>query len=403
MDEMKEKMGEILKGVKTAKEAAALIAMFKKQFYETALAAELDEHLGYGKHDPEGYGSGNSRNGYTPKTLRSEHGELPLEVPRDRNGTFEPRIIPKGRRIEREITDKLLMMYASGLSTREASRLIEEMYQIEVTPALISRVTASVLERVREWRSRPLEACCPIVYFDCIVMKIRDQESRQVANKAVYLALGVGMDGEKEVLGMWISANEGARFWLSVLTELKNRGLKELLIACVDGLTGFPEAVEAVYPRARVQLCIVHMVRNTLRFVPDRDRKAVAAGLRRVYRAVTEAEALAELESFEREWEAKYPRIADGWRRNWQNLNAIFGYPEEIRRAIYTTNAIESLNSVIRKTVRKRKIFPDEQSAEKTVWLVIRDVSKRWTRPINNWGAALSHFRIVFPQLEEYL
>lgn len=403
MDEMKEKIGEIVKGVRTAKEAAALIAMFKKQFYETALAAELDEHLGYEKHDPEGYGSGNSRNGYTPKTLRSEHGELSLEIPRDREGTFEPRIIPKGRRIEREITDKLLMMYAAGLSTREASRLIEEMYQIEVTPALISRVTAAVLEQVREWRTRPLEACCPIVYFDCIMMKIRDQESRQVVNKAVYLALGVGMDGEKEVLGMWISQSEGARFWLSVLTELKNRGLKEVLIACVDGLAGFPEAIGAVYPQARVQLCIVHMVRSTLRFVPDRDRKAVAAGLRRVYQSVTEAEALAELDGFEKAWEAKYPRIADGWRRNWQNLNAIFGYPDEIRRAIYTTNAIESLNSVIRKTVRKRKIFPDEQSAEKTIWLVIRDVSKRWTRPIPNWNAALNHFRIMFPQLEEYL
>jgi putative transposase len=403
MDEIKERMSEMLRGVKTGKDFSALVAGLKKEFYETALRAELDEHLGYEKHDPEGYGSGNSRNGRTSKTLRTEHGPLEIEVPRDREGTFEPQIVRKGQRLEREIADKLLTLYGSGLSTREAARAVEEMYGIEVTAALISRVTAMVLEDVRQWRTRALESCYPIVYFDCIVMKIRDEESSQVRNMAVYLALGVDIDGAKDVLGMWISENEGARFWLGVLTELRNRGLKELLIACVDGLTGFPEAVEAVFPRARVQLCIVHMVRNTLRFVAEKDRKAVAAALRRVYRSATEDEALAELGAFEEAWKTRYPFAAEGWRRNWHNLNTIYEYPEEIRRAIYTTNAIESLNSVIRKTVRKRKIFPDRQSAEKTVWLVIRDASKRWTRPIQNWKAALNHFRITFPQLEEYL
>lgn len=403
MDDLKEKFSEILKGVTTEKEADDLMRMFRKQFYETALGAELEEHLGYGKHEAKGRGSGNSRNGYTPKTLKTELGDLPLEIPRDREGTFDPQLIGKGQRRANGLTEKLLMLYASGMSTREASRLIEDMYGVEVTPALISRVTAAVLEDVRQWKERPLERCYPIVYFDCIVMKIRDDESKRVINKSFYLALGVDMDGRKDVLGMWISETEGARFWLGVLTDIKGRGVQDILIACVDGLTGFPDAIEAAFPQAQVQLCIVHMVRNTLRFVNEKDRKAVAAGLRRVYQSVTEQAALAELDQFEKEWEQKCPRVADGWRRHWHNLNTIFGYPEDIRRAIYTTNAIESLNSVIRKTVRKRKIFPDNESAEKTVWLVIQDVSKRWTRPIGNWNTALNHFRIVFPRMENYL
>ena len=398
-----EMMKELAETVKTPEQLAQLTKELHRRFFEAALAGEMEEHLGYEPYAAEGRGSGNSRNGHTPKTLKTAQGDLLLNVPRDRDASFEPLIVAKGQRRLAVLDEKVRALYASGLSTREASRLIEDLYGIELSAGLVSRITESVLAEAREWQSRTLEKVYPVLYLDCIVMKVRSDDGR-VANKAVYLALGIGLDGRKELLGMWISQNEGARFWLSVLTELRNRGVEQVLVACVDGLTGFPEAIASVFPEARVQLCIVHMVRNTLRFVATKHQKQVAAALRRVYRAPAEAAALAELERFASEWEPLYPRIADAWRGNWDNLSTIYQFPEEIRRVIYTTNAIESLNSVIRKVFRKRKVFPSDDAVLKTVFLTTRDAAKRWETPIRDWNAALNRFRIEFAgQLARHL
>lgn len=283
--------------------------------------------------------------------------------------------------------DKIFSLYAKGMTTREIVATFKEMYDADVSPTLISRVTDAVIEQVVEWQSRPLDAIYPIVYLDCIVVKVR--QDKQVINKAIYLALGINLEGQKELLGLWLSENEGAKFWLNVLTELQNRGVKDILIACVDGLKGFPDAINTAYPDAQIQLCIVHMVRNSVKYVPWKDYKAVAAGLKRIYQSVTEEEALLALEQFAEQWDAKYPQISRSWQSHWHNLNTLFNYPEDIRKAIYTTNAIESLNSVIRKAIKKRKLFPSDDSAKKVVYLAIMDASKKWTMPIRNWKMAL--------------
>ena len=290
--------------------------------------------------------------------------------------------------------DKILFLYAQGLSTREIVAAFKELYDAEVSSSLISRVTDRVIEQVTAWQSRPLDAIYPIVYLDCIVLKVR--HNQRVINQSMYLALGVNLEGQKELLGLWLAQTEGAKFWLSVMTELKSRGVKDILIACVDGLKGFPEAIAAEYPETKIQLCIVHMVRNSLRFVPWKDYKFITRDLRRIYQAATEAEALAALDAFAETWDDKYPQIAKSWRDHWPNLVAIFDYPPPIRKAIYTTNAIESLNSVLRKATRKRKVFPSEQSAMKVAYLAIREASKKWTMPIQNWKLALNRFSIEF-------
>jgi transposase-like protein len=290
--------------------------------------------------------------------------------------------------------DKILFLYAQGMTTREIVTTFKEMYGADVSPALISKVTDAVIEQVIEWQSRPLDPVYPIVYLDCIVVKIR--QDKRVINKAIYLALGVNLAGHKELLGLWLTENEGAKFWLGVLTELQNRGVKDILIACVDGLKGFPEAISTAFPHAQIQLCIVHMVRNSMKYVPWKEYKVVAADLKRIYQSVTEDEALLVLEQFAERWDEKYPMISRSWRSHWHHLNTIFQYPDEIRRAIYTTNAIESLNSVIRKAVTKRKLFPTDDSAMKVVYLAIREASKKWTMPIRNWKAALNRFMIDF-------
>ncbi|GMQ89587.1 MAG: hypothetical protein BMS9Abin09_1089 [Gammaproteobacteria bacterium] len=278
----------------------------------------------------------------------------------------------------------------------------KEMYDADVSPTLISRVTNAVIEQVIEWQSRPLDAVYPIVYLDCIVVKVR--QDKQVINKAIYLALGVNLEGHKELLGMWLSENESAKFWLGVFTELQNRGVHDILIACVDGLKGFPGAIQSVYPQTQIQLCIVHMVRNAMKYVPWKDYKAVTADLKRIYQSVTEEEALLALEQFEARWDAKYPQISKSWRGCWENLNTIFNIPEDIRKAIYTTNAIESLNSVIRKVIKKRKLFPTDDSAKKVVYLAIMEASRKWTMPIRNWKAALNRFMIEFEdRLTDYV
>ena len=298
--------------------------------------------------------------------------------------------------------DKIHFLYAQGMTTREIVTTFKEMYDADVSPALISKVTDAVIEQVVQWQSRPLDAVYPIVYLDCIVVKIR--QDRKVINKAVYLALGVNMEGHKELLGLWLSENEGAKFWLNVLTEFQNRGVKDILIACVDGLKGFPDAISTAFPDTQIQLCIVHTVRNSVKYVPWQDYKPVTADLKRIYQAATEDEALLALDQFSERWDDKYPQISKSWRSHWHNLNTLFCYPEDIRKAIYTTNAIESLNSVIRKAVKKRKLFPTDESAMKVIYLAIREASKKWTMPIRNWKLALNRFMIEFEdRLADYI
>jgi putative transposase len=395
-EKFREMAREMGKDIKSAEDLSGLMSEFLKMTVESALNAELDHHLGYDKHAAEGRNTGNSRNGFSSKSLRGTHGEEVIRAPRDRLGTFEPVIVKKGQTRITGMDEQIRYLYAKGLSTREISEVFEEMYGTEVSAGLVSQVTGAVIEQIRQWQARPLEALYPIVYLDCITVKVR--ADRKVINKSVFLAVGVDIDGQKELLGMWIAETEGARFWLSVLTELKNRGLEHILIACVDGLTGFPDAVEVVYPKARIQLCIVHMLRNSLRYVAWKDYRKVAADLKNIYRSATEQEALSELGKFTETWDGKYPQIGKSWHRNWPNLTAVFDYPEDIRKVIYTTNAIESLNSVIRKAIRKRKVFPSDDSAMKVVFLAAGQASKKWTKPIKDWKSALSRFMIEFEE-----
>jgi putative transposase len=391
---------EAAKGIKTEQDLNDFRRMMTKITVEAALNAELDDHLGYDKH--ERTVSENSRNGYTSKTIRTEDGQFELETPRDREGSFEPKLVKKHQTRFTSMDDKILSLYAKGMTTRDIVATFKEMYDADISPTLISKVTNAVIEQVVEWQARPLDAIYPIVYLDCIVVKIR--QDKQVINKAIYLALGVNLEGQKDLLGLWLSENEGAKFWLNVLTELQNRGVKDILIACVDGLKGFPEAINTVYPDTQIQLCIVHMVRNSLKYVSWKDYKAVTAGLKRIYQSVTEEEALLALDQFAEQWNVKYPQISRSWRTHWENLNTLFNYPEDIRKAIYTTNAIESLNSVIRKAIKKRKLFPSDDSAKKVVYLAIMDASKKWTMPIRNWKTALNRFMIEFEdRLKEYV
>jgi putative transposase len=401
-EKLKELASELARDIKTGEDLSALSAQLVKLTVEAALSAEMENHLGYPRHASIGHHSGNSRNGTSAKILKGDHGEVQIETPRDRKGTFEPEIVRKGQTRISGMDEQILCLYAKGLSTRDIVEAFEEMYGAEVSAGLVSQVTNAVIEQVREWQARPLDEVYPIVYLDCIILKIR--QDKRVIKKAIYLALGVNLDGHKELLGMWISENEGARFWLSILTELKNRGLHEILIACVDGLSGFPEAIEAVYPKAKVQLCIIHQVRNSLKYVSWKDYQAVTADLKNVYRSATEEEALSELEKFGEKWDEKYPQIGKSWRNHWLNLRTIFEYPEEIRKVIYTTNAIESLNSVIRKATKKRKVFPTDDSALKVVYLATQAAAKKWTMPIKNWKEAMNRFAIEFEeQLTPYL
>ena len=391
---------EAAKTIKTESDLEDFRKMLTKVTVESALNAELDEHLGYDKHEKSV--STNSRNGYTSKRLRTEAGQFEVSTPRDRDGSFEPQLVKKHQTRFQSMDDKILSLYAKGMTTREIVATFKEMYDADVSPALISKVTDAVLEQVTEWQARPLDPVYPIVYLDCIVLKIR--QDKQVINKAIYLALGVNMEGHKELLGLWMSENEGAKFWLAVLTELQNRGVRDILIACVDGLKGFPEAINTAFPATKIQLCIVHMVRNSVKYVPWKDYKALTKDLKSIYQAVTEEQALLALDRFEDIWDEKYPQISRSWRTHWSNLSTLFIYPADIRKAIYTTNAIESLNSVIRKAIKKRKLFPTDNSARKVIYLAIMDASKKWTMPIRNWKEALNRFMIEFEdRLEDYI
>lgn len=371
-----------------------LLKQFIKAVTERALQAELSDHLGYEKHDPKGKNSGNSRNGSTAKTVKGTFGETEIEVPRDRQGTFEPQFIQKRQKRFDGFDEKILSMYARGMTTRDIQCQLEDLYGVEVSPTLISQVTDAVIDEVKLWQSRPLDATYPIIYFDAIIVKIR--MDKQIINKAIHLALGVNMEGEKELLGMWCNTTEGAKFWLSVLTELKNRGVQDVLICCCDGLTGFPAAIEAVYPHAKIQLCIVHLIRQSLRYVSWRDRKALAADLKRVYGAATQDEAEIALTTFADKWDTQYPTVSQVWLRHWENVVPFFGYPPEIRKVIYTTNAIESLNMTLRKVIKNKRVFPSDDAAFKQIYLSLQNISKKWTMPIRDWKPALARFTIEF-------
>ena len=370
-----------------------LLKHLTKLVVERALEAEMTEHLGHGKHEAVANASGNTRNGKSRKTLKGEFGELPIEVPRDRHGSFEPQLIPKHQTRWAGFDDKILSLYARGMTVREIQAHLEEMYGTEVSPSLISSVTDAVADEVKAWQSRPLDPIYPIVYLDCIHVKVREGTVRV---KAVYLAIGITMEGEKEVLGLWLAQSEGAKFWLQVVTELRNRGVQDIFIACVDGLKGFPDAIEAVFPKATVQLCIVHMVRHSLNYVAWKRRPEVAADLRRIYQSATAEEAEIRLGEFEDKWDAEYLPIGQSWRRNWQRLIPFFDYPPEIRKVIYTTNAIESVNMSLRKLTKNRGSFPSDEALLKLFYLALRNISKKWTMPIRDWKAALTRFTIQF-------
>ena len=391
-----ELLEELLKDYKSPEDLlgqGGLLKELTKALVEKALDGELTHHLGYPKHSSSK--SDNARNGKSKKGLLTDHGRMEIVSPRDRNGSFEPELVKKRQTRFDGFDDKILSMYARGMTVREIQGHLEDIYAVEVSPDLISSVTDSVLEEVKAWQNRPLDAVYPIVFMDALRVKIRD--SGHIINKAVYMALGVNLDGNKEVLGLWVAKEEGAKFWLKVVTELKNRGVKDMFIACVDGLKGFPEAIESVYPETQVQLCIVHMVRNSLRFVPWKDKKAVVADLKTIYTATNAEVAKESLNAFRTKWDEKYPTIADSWERNWEGLVPFLSYPDYIRKAIYTTNAIESLNRSLRKISKNRGSFPNDESALKLLYLALRNISKKWTMPIRLWKEALNQFVILFP------
>jgi len=393
----REVLDELLKEYKNPEDLLGdqgILQQLTKALVERALEGELTHQLGYDKHSPEGHNSGNSRNGTTPKTVKGKRGEMRINVPRDRNSEFEPQLVKKGQKRFNGFDDKILSLYARGMTTREIQGHLEEIYGVEVSPDLISTVTDSVLDEVKVWQARALDEVYPIVYLDALQVKAR--EEGRVSNRAIYLAIGVNMSGLKEVLGMWTAETEGAKFWLSVVTELRNRGLKDIFVACVDGLKGFPEAIEAVFPKTDVQLCLVHLVRNSTKYVSYKDRKQVAADLKTIYRAATAQEAEANLDSFAGKWDTRYPMISKSWRANWSRIVPMFGFPEEIRRAVYTTNAIESLNMSLRKIIKNRPSFPSTDAVMKLLYLALNKISKKWTMPIRDWGAAINQFAIIY-------
>lgn len=372
-----------------------LLSQLTSRLVERVLESEMTEHLGYEKHDPEGRGTGNSRNGSNSKTLKTESGQVEISTPRDREGSFEPQFIKKRQTRLAGLDDKIIALYARGMTVRDIQGHLEELYGVQVSPDLISRATSAVLEDVKAWQGRPLDQVYPIVYLDALVVKVRDEGV--VRNKSVYLALGVTCHGTKEVLGMWIEKTEGAKFWLKILNELKTRGVEDMLVVCCDGLKGFPDAIETVFPQATVQTCIVHMIRNSLRYVSYKDRRAVAKDLKPVYAAPSREDARAALESFKDKWGRRYEMIASSWESNWERVVPFLDFPEEVRKVIYTTNAIEAVNSSMRKLLQYRGHFPSDEAVTKILYLALGRFEKKWTRCIRNWNAVLGQFTIFFP------
>jgi putative transposase len=407
---------EIASQARTAEDLNGLMRLMMKSALERMLNTEMDVHLGRkslastvdGKQPlsetpvatelsaaAPAKRSPNRRNGRSKKTVQGDLGELTIATPRDRDSTFQPQLIAKHQRRVPGFDEKILALYAKGMTTRDIQQIVRELYDVEVSATLISEITADLDAEVTAWRTRPLEPVWPIVYFDGIVVHVRGANGR-VSQHTVYVALGVNLEGHKELLGLWLGQNEGAKFWLTCLTDLKNRGLRDIFVACIDGLAGFAEAIHAAYPQTSVQLCIVHLVRAALRYVSTQDSKAVIADLKKIYQAATVIEAEQALDGFAHAWDAKYPTIGKTWRAKWPDIITLFDFPAPIRKAIYTTNAIESVNSVIRKFTRNRKIYPNEESALKIVYMAIHEASRRWTMPIHHWKQALNHFAILY-------
>jgi len=393
----KELLDELLKDYKKPEDLIGENGILKeltKALIEKVLHGELTHHLGYEKHKKSD--EKNSRNGTSLKRVKNKSGEISINVPRDRESTFSPQFISKHQRRFDGFDDKIISMYARGMSVRDIQDHLKEIYETEVSHDLISTVTDGVIEELRAWQTRPLEDIYPIVFLDAIFIKIR--ENGHISNRAIYFALGVTMEGKKELLGMWVSQNEGAKFWLNVITELKNRGVKDIFIACVDGLKGFPEAIESIFTKTQVQLCIVHMVRNSLKYVSWKDRKQVAGDLKKIYSSVNATVAEEQLMTFKQQWDAKYPRIAVSWKQNWERIIPFLSYPDYIRKAIYTTNTIESLNHSLRKVTKNRGAFPNDEAALKLLYLAMRNAAKKWSLPIHHWKQALNQFAIIFEE-----
>lgn len=369
-----------------------LVKELTKAILERALTAEMDDHLGYERYDRSD--QNNSRNGSYPKNLLTDNGVVKLSIPRDREGEFEPAIIPKKRTRIEGLDQKILSLYAKGMSLSDIKVQLYELYETEISESLISKITDGVMDEVRAWQSRPLESVYPVVFFDCLVVKVRHDKC--IINKSVYVALGIDLSGRKDILGLWISENEGSKFWLGNLTEMKNRGMNDMLIACTDNLTGMTEAIEASYPKCEHQLCIVHQIRNSLKYVSYKERKELAGDLKPIYRANTEDDAMLALTSFEEKWGKKYPQISKSWYNNWSNLVIFLQYPEPIRRIIYTTNAIESVNSQLRKVTKNKRVFPNDNAVFKTLYLTIDYITRKWSMPVQNWNEAMAHFLIKF-------
>lgn len=392
-----ELIDELLKDYKKPEDLIGDNGIFKqltKALVERALGAELTHYLGYDKSAAEGKNSGNSRNGTTPKTIKSDYGEIPIETPRDRNGDFEPQLIKKGQRRFTGFDDKILSMYARGMTTRDIQSHLKEIYNVDISADLVSTVTSEIMDEVKEWQNRSLDEQYAIVYFDAIWVKVR--EEGHVINKAAYLAIGVRLTGHKDVLGIWIEKEEGAKFWLRVMSELKQRGLQDILIACIDGLKGFPDAIETVFPKTQVQLCIVHMVRNSLKFVSYKDRKKIAADLKTVYQAPNETQAKDALCKVNEKWGKQYPLLTKSWFSNWDRVIPFFNYPEDIRRSIYTTNAIESLNNALRKVTKNRGAFPNDEAVMKLFYMALKNIMKKWTMQLQNWSNTINQLSIIF-------
>ena len=390
-----ELLDELIKGYQKPEDLIGengLLKQLTKRLVERALKGELTHHLGYERNEDAAAKGSNRRNGSSRKTLKGDFGDLEISVPRDREGTFEPMMVAKNQTRWTGFDDKILSMYARGMSTREIQGHLQEIYKVEVSPALISQVTEEVMDEVKAWQSRPLDPLYPIVYLDALYVKMRHEG--RVENRAVHVAIGVSMEGRKEVLGLWTNANEGAKFWLSVLTELRGRGVKDILIACVDGLKGFPQAIESVFPQAQVQLCIVHLVRASLNYVNWKDRKQVVADLKPIYRAAAAEQAREELDLFMEKWGKKYPAIGRLWNEQWERVIPFFAFTPEIRKVIYTTNAVESLHMSLRKVIKNRGSFPNEDSALKLLYLALRNASAKW-QTVQGWREALNQFEIL--------
>lgn len=395
--ERKENLRNIMKGldVKNFDDLKDVFKLMVGEMLENGLEGELDDELGYTKYDYRNKSGENSRNGYSKKTLKTSFGETEIKIPRDRDGDFEPQLIKKNQTtLTGDIEEKILSMYAKGMTTSDIESHIQEIYGLECSDSTISRITDKILPVVREWQSRPLEEVYAVVFMDAIHFHVRSEG--QIVKKAVYIAIGINMEGMKEVLGMWVGENESAKFWLSVMNGLKNRRLEDILIACVDGLTGFPQAIEAVYPKTEIQQCIIHQIRNTTKFVSYKDIKALMADLKKVYAAVDEQAAFSELDNFDEKWSSKYPKIAISWRDNWANLSTYFKYPQEVRTLIYTTNTIEGFNRQLRKVTKNKGVFPTDDSLLKMLYLAMMDITRKWTGKRREWWQIHSQLEIFF-------